>query len=216
MGLFSAIGAVAGLASGLLGSSAAKKAGNAQVDATREASALQREGIQLQRDIFDQTRADYAPWREAGSEALGTLRQMVQPGYNADQLATDPGYQFRFNEGRRAIDSSRASRGVFNSGATLKALTNYGQEQGTNEYGARFNRLATLAGYGQNATGATANAGTNFGNAAQQGFTNIGNNTMQAGNARASSYVGSANAFANGLNSASSFLTLSQLLGKGA
>jgi hypothetical protein len=53
----------------------------------------------------------------------------------------DPGYQFRMDEGLKAIDRSAAARGSLNSGATLKALTNYGQNLASSEYNNAYNRF---------------------------------------------------------------------------
>lgn len=59
------------------------------------------------------------------------------------------------------MQASAAARGGLNSGATLKALTefgnNYADQQGYTPY---MNKLASLAGIGQTATNQTAQAGT--------------------------------------------------------
>jgi hypothetical protein len=79
------------------------------------------------------------------------------------------------------------------SGNMLRALSDYGQSMASTEFGNVANRLAGLAGVGQNAQQYIGNAGMNT---AQQ----IGANTMAAGQARASGYAGVANAFGNGLS----------------
>lgn len=104
----------------------------------------------------------------------------------------DPGYQWSVDQGSRALQNSAAARGVLNSGATAKALTTFGQGLADQQYGNYFSRLQSLAGIGQSATNATQQAGNAFAAGSGQA---IGN----AGNARASGYIGSANAFAGGL-----------------
>ena len=52
----------------------------------------------------------------------------------------EPAYQFRFREGQRSIENSRAAQGLTRTGATLKALTEYGQNFGSNEYSNVYNR----------------------------------------------------------------------------
>jgi hypothetical protein len=99
------------------------------------------------------------------------------------KFRADPGYQFAFDEGQRALQSSAAARGILNSGATAKALTRYGQGVADQQYGNYFNRLASLAGIGQNATNSIAQIGQNSANTQ-------GNAFMNAGNARASAYGG--------------------------
>ena len=104
----------------------------------------------------------------------------------------DPSYQFRLGEGMKALDRQAAARGGLISGGALKAAQRYGQEFASNEFGNAYNRLANLAGIGQTAT-------NNMGGAAGQFGTNAGNLMTGAGAARASGYVGGANALSSGL-----------------
>lgn len=71
----------------------------------------------------------------------------------------DPSYQFRLNEGTRALQHGAAARGTLLTGGTQKALQNYGQEAASQEYGNAFTRA--LQGY-------TANRETNAQNFGQQ------------------------------------------------
>lgn len=166
----------------LLSSSAAKKAAKAQ---TQSADAA----IAEQRRQYDLNRADLAPWRQAGGQAVTQAFNMLQPGFD---YTTSPGYQFRFGEGIRAIDSGAASKGMLMSGGTLKDEMRFGQGLASQDYNDQFNRLSTLAGLGSASTTAGAQLG-------QQSAQNIGNLLTQQGNARASGYIGSANAINGGL-----------------
>jgi hypothetical protein len=91
------------------------------------------------------------------------------------------GYQFRLGEGTNALTSQFASGGALNSGAAAKALTRFGQDYGSNEFGKYMGYLggqqatglagaSALAGVGQNYAGlVTANnnlAGESASNAA--------------------------------------------------
>lgn len=58
------------------------------------------------------------------------------------EIYSDPSYQFRFDEGMRPVMSQRAAQGILNTGATLKALTRYGQNFASNEYDRIYNRAA--------------------------------------------------------------------------
>ena len=58
------------------------------------------------------------------------------------EIEKDPSYQWRFNEGQRAVKTSKAAQGVFGTGATLKALAGYGQNMAKTEYGDIYNRAA--------------------------------------------------------------------------
>lgn len=172
------IPAALSLGSALIGSKASKKAANAQVASTEAATAEQRRQ-------FDLTRGDFAPWREAGAGAIGRLSDMLQPGYDH---TTSPGYQFRFNEGQRAVESGGAARGSLFSGGTLKDLIRFGQGVAADDFNQQFGRTATVAAGGLQAN-------TTLGSLGANAATNIGSNMIQGGNARASGYAGQAAAW---------------------
>jgi len=147
-----AIGAVAT-------SSAARSASNQQADSSADA-------IGEQRRQYDTTRSDYAPYRAAGTSALGQLQTEINQPVTAADVMSDPGYQFGLNQGQQAIDRKIAASGGRISGAAIKAAAQYGTNYATTGYGAayqrrqdRLNRLASIAGLGQTATGGSAQAG---------------------------------------------------------
>lgn len=55
-------------------------------------------------------------------------------------VTDDPGYQFRLQQGVGALDASAAARGGLGSGAQQRALARYGQDLGSQEYGAAYGR----------------------------------------------------------------------------
>lgn len=127
----------------------------------------------------------------------------------------DPGYDFRLNQGLDSVQGSRAARGSMLSGATLKALQDYGSDYASSEYGKaydrfnndrtqRFNRLATVAGIGQTANNNVGTAGANYANQA-------GSNLMSGANASAAGTVGTANAVTGGLSNLQSLYQLNQM-----
>jgi hypothetical protein len=88
------------------------------------------------------------PYYQAGVNALAQLtgRTNAMPAafqYRPEQLTTDPGYGFRLSEGMRALERSAAARGGLLGGGTGRALTRYGQEMASQEYGNAFNRALT-------------------------------------------------------------------------
>jgi hypothetical protein len=199
-------GAVVG--SALIGGSAAKSAASTQ-------SAAADRAAELQNQQFQQTREDYAPYREAGYNALAQLQRTAGnvPGafkFGASDYQADPGYAFRLSEGQKALDRQAAARGGLISGGALKAAQRYGQEMGSKEfqnaynraftgYGTEvarenqlYNRQAALAGIGQTATGQVAQAGQNYANTA-------GNLMTGGAAAQAAGQVGMANAITGGL-----------------
>ncbi len=181
---------VGSMAAGIYGS---KKAADAQSDAAASAAGTQRY-------MYDQTRDDQAPFREAGVNALGQLTDLSGlEGAGAREAAVnqfyqDPGYQFRFGEGQRALQNSAAARGDLFSGNTGRELVGFGQGMGSGEYGNYYGRLENLAGIGQTATN---QLGTLGAGAAGR----IGNAQLAQGQARGSGYIGMTDALSSGLNS---------------
>lgn len=72
-----------------------------------------------------------------GLNGVGAQQQAV------DSYMTSPVFNAQFDQGQRAIDQSAASRGMLNSGDTLKALQGYGQGLYAQDY---YNHLGMLGG----------------------------------------------------------------------
>ena len=187
------------VASSAIGASAAGSAARAQAGAANKSA-------ELSQQQYEQTRADQAPWRAAGEQALNKLIPLSDyTKFGMDQFQADPGYAFRLSEGQKALDRSAAARGGLISGGALKAASRFGQESGSQEYQNAFNRyqteraaqlnpLQTLAGIGQSATNFTGQAGQNYANTAGAAY-------GAAGQATASGYMGQANAISGGVGS---------------
>ena len=194
--------------------SANKQAGAAK-DAAAATAAATDQATQLQREMYQQTREDQAPYRTAGYNALAEMQRTAGnvPGafkFGAGDYQADPGYAFRLSEGQKALERQAAARGGLISGGALKAATRFGQEMGSQEYGNAYNRALTsygtdvarenqlynrqaaLAGIGQTATNLVGTAGQNY-------ATNEGNLMTGAGAAQAAGQVGMANAVTGGL-----------------
>lgn len=108
----------------------------------------------------------------------------VEGGYN---FQTDPGYNFRFNEGMRGLERGAAARGGLLSGGFGRKATRYGQDYASNEYTNVYNRIANIAGLGQTANAQSGNAalyaGANMGRAAGEGAMSSAYGRIGAGNA---------------------------------
>lgn len=213
---------VGGAAIGAIGSNvAANKQAGAVHDANNETAREYDQTRQDQLDLLKQQREDQAPWLAAGKNALPQLAagtgadgNLVKPFTLAD-MAADPGYGFRLSEGEKGIQRAASAAGGLFSGATLKALARFNQNTAADEFNNaynryntnqsnQFNRLASIAGLGQTATNQVGQAGQNaYGTIASAGANmsnNISQNLLGAGNARASGYVGTANAINGGLS----------------
>ena len=121
-----------------------------------------------------------------------------------DRFMETPGYQFRFDEGLRALDRSASARGRLLGGGYGRELTRYGQGVASAEFENYANRLASLAGMGMGATTASATLGENaagrIASTMMTGAGQQGSTIMAAGTARASGYVGATNAAMGGIN----------------
>ena len=151
------IGTAAALVgSALIGGAATVYGASQNASAIKKGAKAQRRAEERALEIQQQNRAEdiarQKPWYDIGVKALERLSAVQgfdgkPPDYSAFQA--DPGYQFRVNEGLRAISGNASARGLLDAGATGKALLNYGQEAGSAEFANWYNRLAALAGVGQ-------------------------------------------------------------------
>lgn len=174
---------------------ASGEASDAQSEAAANAQALERETQQ-------QIRGDLAPYRDAGSRALGYYEDFL--GANGadrrteahDLFRSSPGYQFAQDEGIRATEGGAAARGGLLSGGTLKALQDRGMGLADQTSGSYLDRFLGLANMGQNSAAQTGQFSA--GSAARQG-----GYITDAGAAQAGGYLSAAQgvngAISNGL-----------------
>ncbi len=171
-------------------------------DAADASASGAREARNLTQKQFEQTRNDLAPYRVAGDQATGIISRVLGLG-GADPDFSDfyesPDYQFRVNEGNKALDRSAASRGMLLSGAQLKAGQRFNQDLASTEFGNWFNRLNTIMQGGQNAAVQTGSFGANAANAA-------GGYTQNAANYGAQGIYDRTNAVTGGLQDLGGFL----------
>jgi hypothetical protein len=258
--------AAAGVGGAAISAHAAGKAGETQANAADYAANLQKQeadaALAFQKQQWDTQQKNLEPWLTAGKAGLTDLSQLLgvsgdpkSAGYGslmkpfgetftAPTSVTeqnDPGYQFRLDQGMKALQNSAAAKGGLLSGNTATALNNWVQNDASNEYGnvynrafgefqqryniynqnqnTQYNRLAALSGTGQTTATtlgqqgqAAANniSGINLTAGAQQG-----QDLQNAAAARASGYVGSANAYSGavsgGTNSLIDLYLLSQM-----
>jgi small-conductance mechanosensitive channel len=99
-----AIGAAGAIGGALISSKSASKAASAQSGATDAAIAEQRRQ-------YDLTREDFAPYRAAGTQALGQLQTDINRMPTSAEVMSEPGYQFGRQQGQQAIDRKIAAGG---------------------------------------------------------------------------------------------------------
>lgn len=208
--------AVAGatLVSGYMGANAAKDA------ASQQAAAADR-AAQVQREMFDITNQQQAPYREAGYSALKDIagsKDYFTNQYGPEDFAAglDPSYAFRLKQGQMATDAAANRAGGLIGGNAMQGMQDYTQGLASTEYGNAFNRyqtqraniyntLASIAGLGQTSLGQTTPAATTTAG-------NIGQALIGSGTAQAAGTVGAANALGSAVQGLGNTYMLSQLL----
>jgi hypothetical protein len=187
--------AIAG--SAVIGGYASSRAAKTQAQAADRATEAQERMFNRQVELQE-------PFRQAGVNALPELIEASRyTPFSMEQFQQDPGYAFRMREGLKALDRSAAARGGLLSGNQLRGVTQFGQDLASQEYtnafnryqaerAARLNPLQSLTGMGQSTAANVA------GQAGQLGQS-MASNIIGAGNARASGYMGMANALTGGL-----------------
>ena len=170
IGAIAAVGSVVG---GIAQGRAAKSAANAQT------AAADRE-LELQTRIYDETSANFAPYRQGGQLGFDAYlaemglgdRPMVggtvddagvrTGGREFGGFQQSPGYQFQLSRGMDALNSSGAARGNYLSGANIAGAMEFGQGLANQDYGNYLNRLQGIGQQGQAAAGNQAAAGVEY------------------------------------------------------
>lgn len=151
---------------GLFGSNAANKQNRAI-----------QQALDYQKQKDAQTRTDLAPYRQFGGEQLNAFTGWLNDPTKNPSAYLDPGYQFRRDQGNIGIANNAATAGMLQSGDTLRALTQYGQEAASQEYNNAFNRYLGEGNFRQSNAVMGQNAAATSGQLANQGAANVGNIT---------------------------------------
>ena len=207
------IAAAGAIGSSVIGAQGANSAADTQANAANSAT-------QAQLGMFNTVQQNLQPYMGTGQNALLALNNFLglgtgtgyygnatAPGVAGFQYdpAKDPEYQFMLSQGSSAITNQASALGGVNSGATLKALSDYGQQTALSSYQNEFSnwntqmnnvfsRLMNAINVGQSSAAGVGTAATGTGQ-------EIGNNLIGAGNARAAGTMGSANALSGGIQS---------------
>lgn len=194
-------------------------ASNAASDAARVQSDAANRAADLQYKQWQESVALQEPWRKAGEQALNKLIPLTDyTPFSMAQFQADPGYGFRMSEGMKALERSAAARGGLLSGATIKGAQRFGQDLASQEYTNAFNRyqteraarlqpLQSLAGVGQTTA-------QQLGQAGQTMASNVNEALTSGAAARASGYVGQANALNSAISGAGNYYMQNQLLNR--
>ena len=144
---------IAGLASSFLGKKTSDAAGRA---AGQGFEYLKNSSI---------VKGAQAMGAQAGEQIQGMLGLGGQEANEEafSNFQNSSGFQFRLGQGMDAITGSRAAKGVLNSGAAAKELTQFGQNLGSQEFGNYMSQLRNTQSTGLGAASNVASAGASAG-----------------------------------------------------
>lgn len=108
-----------------------------------------------------------APFTEPFTTSAQLVNFNKAPAFNypdfqaptGESILKDPSFQFRLDEGRKALEGSKAAKGTLRTGGTLRDVLSLGQNLASTEYGNIFDR--ELARYGTNRNNAADRYRTN-------------------------------------------------------
>jgi hypothetical protein len=130
------------------------------------------------------------------------VTQQAGSGDAFQNYLNSTGYKFQLGEGIGAIEASQATKGALNSGATLKALQQYGQNLASTTFNNYLNQLGQLSGQGLQ-------AGQLVGGAAQQAGSEAAAYQAGAGAAQGGATSGAFGALAGGVSNVLGSIPLS-------
>lgn len=149
------IGAGASILGGITGGKGASKAAKAQAQA-------QQAALQEQQRQFNITQQNFAPYQQAGTQALSGVQTLTGLNGNDAQaqaieaLKASPGFQSLYNQGSDAILQNASATGGLRGGNTQNSLANFG----ANTLATTIQQqLANLGGLVQTGAGATGQLG---------------------------------------------------------
>lgn len=160
---------------------------NRATNAMKDANNAQ---LGLQREMYQQNRADNQPLLDLRNAQLPRLNNLLMdPGKAMD---SDPFFGFERRQGQNALDNKFAAAGGYYSGNQLKASADYNRNMAGSQLDRAVNRITGAINLGQIGGTNNQNNNNNFGQ--QQG-----NALMNGGNIRGSSYMGMANTIGSGI-----------------
>lgn len=180
---------------------ASRQAADVQAQATREATAFQKEALA-------QTRSDLQPFRQAGETQLPGLARDVSslsdltgdPNKQKSFIENNPFFKLLADDAQSRLFANQAAKGKVGSGETAKALQNslllLGQDllnQDVNRKNIALNQRFNLTTLGENAAARQGTATASTAN-------NISNLATEGANATAAGIVGAQNAKTAAMN----------------
>lgn len=144
--------------------------GNRALDAATAGTDVANKSI---RDATGRAVGAQQPFYDSGLSALSEFQSILQ---NPDQILSEPGVQFQYEQGLEAVNRMAEKNNLLGSSARLNAATEFGQGLASTSMDQALNRRLPLIQGGQNAANVMSQAniteGTNLANVnTQQGRT---------------------------------------------
>jgi len=217
----------------IIGGASAIYSTNKTVDAQKEAG---EKGLTATEQGYQRGAQALQPYYQQGQQDYQNFGNMVRGGqfdYQAPEyqdpnfnFEADPGYQFRQQEGNKALLGAASAQGNMLSGATMKAMQKYNQGLASQEYGNAYNRFTGNRDYLRNKYTSDRSLGydqqadryNRFANLANVGYSaagQLGNMAIGQGTDTANIMGQQGNAQAAGImGNQQDLLNLANLLGK--
>jgi hypothetical protein len=228
--------------SSLLGSHSKSKSVQESVANSQQTSASNSDTASLANSVSN---SNSTATSHTGNQAYGALSDAFAPvmgqtaqsgdfisqllGLKGDAGANDAfqkylgstGYQFNLNSGSNAITGNAAAKGLLNSGSTLKALSDYGQNTGASYFNNFLQQLLGLGKQGTDAGSLLAGAGgVSDSNSVSNTNSTSNSGTVSSSNSVGQGTSGSVSSGVSGSESGSGIggftgILLNNLMGKG-
>lgn len=211
MGWVAAAVAASSVASSVIGGNAAQNAAGQYANAAGQ-------GIQYNKEMYNNVVGQNQPYMDAGTKGVGLYNGLANSGYLTAQPTMNdlttlmPNYKFGLDQGMGQFNSQLNATGGAVSGNAIQGGQQFAQDYAQNSLGNAFNMYqANRSNVVSNVnayTGVGQQANQTVANAAAGTSANVSNTLSSIGNAQAAGTMGAANAQTSGLNNISNYAML--------
>jgi hypothetical protein len=182
--------AIAGSAvvGGVVSAVGSSNAANAQNNATASEAQTEANALAQQQQNFNLVQGQEAPYRQLGTQNIGSLQNMLSGGYNMQQ---SPSAQYAMQQGTKGINSNLQARGE--EGNAVQQLGQLSSSTAASDYQNRFNQLLSATNIGSNAVAMTGSGVNSLNANTQSGANTQSALTGSAAGNLSNIYTGAAN-----------------------
>lgn len=130
---------------------------------------------------FSSTAGNTGTASNAMSNLLGLGTDPTAANQAFDNYRNSTGYQFKMDQGTQAINSNAATKGLYGSGATLKALDTFGQNTASTSFNDYLSQLLGLGNQGIQAGQLISGAGAKSASQSTSSSTGNSNSSSKPG-----------------------------------